>query len=138
MIHTYKQIIIIFLFTIFGFFGLNNNIAFADVIEGLDEAAKIGYGGKQNPDVPGMIGTAIGAVLAFVGTIFFILMIYGGILWMTSVGNEEQVKKARGVLVAAVIGLIIVLSAYAITAYIGETFGATPGGPPDNTPPINI
>jgi hypothetical protein len=38
---------------------------------------------------------------------------------MTAQGNEEQVGKAKNLITAAVIGLIIVVSAYAITAYIG-------------------
>ncbi len=74
---------------------------------------------KSNTDVPITIGKIVGAGLAFIGILFFILMIYGGILWMTAQGNEQQTTKAKGLIIAAVIGLIIVLSAYAITAYIG-------------------
>jgi len=39
---------------------------------------------------------------------------------MFAQGNEAQVEKAKQTLIAAVIGLIIVLSAYAITAFIGQ------------------
>ncbi len=65
-------------------------------------------------------GILIGAILSFIGIIFMILIIYGGILWMTATGNEQQVTKAKGLIFQAVIGLIIVLSAYAITAFIGR------------------
>lgn len=74
---------------------------------------------KVGWNVPTIIGKIVGAGLAFVGVLFFILMIYGGILWMTAQGNDQQVEKAKGLITAAIIGLIIVLSAYAITAYIG-------------------
>ena len=58
-------------------------------------------------------------VLGLLGTIFVILVVYGGILWMTAGGNEEQLKKAQGVIKNAVIGLTIVLGAYAITWFVG-------------------
>lgn len=67
------------------------------------------------------ITSIIGTILSFVGVAFLILMIYGGILWMTSQGNDTQIKKAKGILINGIIGLIIVVLAYAITAYIGNT-----------------
>ncbi len=72
-------------------------------------------------DISGIIGILIGVVLSFVGVLFLVLMIYGGILWMTARGNEQQTEKARDLIIASVIGLIIVLSAYAITEFIGRT-----------------
>jgi hypothetical protein len=73
-----------------------------------------------SPDVPSLIGKLLGSVLGFTGTIFFILVIYSGLMWMTSGGKEEQITKARKILFAALAGLIIVLSAYAITRFIGS------------------
>jgi len=58
--------------------------------------------------------------LSFLGAIFLILMIYGGVLWMTAAGNDQQIGKARTLIVAAIIGLLIVLSAYAITSYLAD------------------
>ena len=65
-------------------------------------------------------GQIVGTVLSFVGVLFLILMIYAGILWMTAVGNDQQVSKAKGLLINGVIGLIIVFAAYAITSFIGQ------------------
>ena len=64
-------------------------------------------------------GQIIGAILSFVGVLFLGLMIYAGILWMTAQGNEQQVNKAKGMLTNAIIGIVIVFAAYAITAFIG-------------------
>jgi len=64
-------------------------------------------------------GQIIGLVLSFIGVIFLILMIYAGILWMTASGNEQQVTKAKGLIINSLIGMIIVFSAYAITNFIG-------------------
>lgn len=76
--------------------------------------------GINKEDLPTMIGQIVGALLSFVGVLFLILMIYGGVMWMTARGNEQQVEKARGLIIAAVIGIIIVLAAYAITIFIGN------------------
>ena len=45
-------------------------------------------------------------------------MLYAGFLWMTSSGDETKVTKAKGLMVNAVIGLAIVLAAYAITYFV--------------------
>jgi len=65
-------------------------------------------------------GQIIGVVLSFVGVLFLILIIYAGLLWMTAQGNEQKITKAKDLLVNAVIGLIIVFAAYAITAFVGD------------------
>lgn len=70
-------------------------------------------------DIPTTIGTVLSAILAYTGTIFFILVVYAGIMWMVAAGNEENIKKAQGILKTAIIGLIIILSAYAITQFVG-------------------
>jgi hypothetical protein len=70
------------------------------------------------------IGQVISAVIALVGVLFMIVIIYGGILWMTAGGNAEQMKKARAYLVQAAIGLVFVGLAYAITNYIINLFSS--------------
>jgi hypothetical protein len=93
-----------------------------NAVDGLDKTATEGYGdlGGIPKNVPEAIGKVIGALLAFVGVLFLVLMIYGGFTWMTARGNDQEVSKAKDLITSAVIGLIIVLAAYAITAYIGE------------------
>jgi len=70
-----------------------------------------------------IVSSLITTALSIVGVAFLILMIYGGFLWMTDRGNEAQAKKALNLIQAAVIGLIIVISAYAITYFVVQTFG---------------
>lgn len=57
-------------------------------------------------------------ILSLLGIVFVILSVYAGYLWMTAGGNDEQVGKAKTLIRDAVIGLIIILSAYAISYYI--------------------
>jgi len=65
------------------------------------------------------VGKIIGVVLSLVGVLFLILMLYAGIMWMVSRGNEQEVTKAKDLLTNAIIGIIIVFAAYALTAFIG-------------------
>jgi hypothetical protein len=65
-------------------------------------------------------GTIIGTALSFLGVIFLVLTIAGGIMWMTAGGNAEQVTKAKKLITSAVIGLVIVFASYAITSFIGD------------------
>jgi hypothetical protein len=90
---------------------------------GLEETAKTGFSGNipNKTDIPSIIGIIVGALLSFIGILFFILVIYGGYLWMTARGNEEQVGKSISIITQAAIGLIIVAAAYLITRFLGET-----------------
>ena len=68
-----------------------------------------------------MLGTIIGAVLAFLGVILLVLIIYAGFLWMTASGNATRVQKAKDILSQAFVGLIIVLVSYALTRFVVST-----------------
>ena len=72
-----------------------------------------------------IVGDGIGIALSLVGVIFFILMIYSGITWMVARGNEEQTKKSLQTITAAIIGLVIVISAYAITTFVFESISGS-------------
>jgi len=83
-------------------------------------AAKAGVQDQGSIDT--IAGTAINAVLQMVGLIFMALTVYAGILWMTARGNEDQVQKAQRIITASLIGLVITISAYAITVFITSRF----------------
>ncbi|MFH0951523.1 MAG: hypothetical protein V1765_03570 [bacterium] len=76
-----------------------------------------GYDINQRTIDP-IIANIISVVLSFLGVIFLILMIYGGYTWMTATGNEQQITKARTIIVAALIGVLITVAAYAITYFV--------------------
>jgi len=74
----------------------------------------------DNPaiSIPTVAGGIIKIFLSILSIIFIALMLYGGYLWMTDRGNQEQVTKAKELITSAVIGLIIVIAAYAITYFV--------------------
>lgn len=60
----------------------------------------------------------INILLTLLGLGFLILLMYAGFLWITARGNEETITKAKTILIRAVIGLAIILSAYGIANFI--------------------
>ena len=82
-------------------------------------------GFTKSANLANTIATLIQAFLGILGIIFLILIIYSGYNWMTAAGNEEKVTKAKQTLTRAVIGLIIIVCAYAITYFV---FTNLPGG----------
>jgi hypothetical protein len=74
--------------------------------------------GLSNTDPRMMIANIIRIALGLLGIIAIGLIIYGGFLWMTAAGNEEQIDRAKKVLTSAVIGLVIILSAFAIATFV--------------------
>ncbi len=73
-------------------------------------------------DIGSIAGVAINAALTLVGLFFLMLMVYAGYLWMTARGEADQVEKAKKIIIGALIGLVIVLSAYAITVFVTSGF----------------
>ncbi len=65
-----------------------------------------------------LVGEIIKYALGFVGTIFLVLIIYGGFLWMTAAGNDQQIEKARKILTSSTVGLLIVILAYGLSLFI--------------------
>lgn len=57
-------------------------------------------------------------LLGFTALVFLILIIYAGARWMMSGGNTETIDKAKKIISAAIIGLVIIVFSYAITLFI--------------------
>ncbi|MCF6276971.1 MAG: pilin [Candidatus Magasanikbacteria bacterium] len=77
---------------------------------------------KLGTDIPALIGRVIKTIMGVVGTLALIIFIYAGILWMTAHGNSERQKKAMDTLVWASIGILVILSSYALVNFIFQAF----------------
>jgi hypothetical protein len=104
--------------TIFVFLmlALNATGVFAGAaLDGLDTAnGKAGFTDFEG-GITTKIGTLIGTILSFTGVIFFGLVLWGGFKWMTARGDTKQVTDAKNIIIEATVGLIFILSAYALT-----------------------
>lgn len=65
-----------------------------------------------------IVGRVIRVVLGLLGVVFLVLLIYGGFLWMTSSGNEDQLGKSKKIIKNATIGLVIILGAEIVTYFV--------------------
>lgn len=84
-------------------------------IQNTAKGAQLTTGGGN---LEGMIGNIIGAVLGLVGVILFGYMVYGGFRWMTAAGEAKAVTDAQAIIKNALIGIVIIALAYAISNYV--------------------
>ena len=77
--------------------------------------------GLQNTDLKQTVLNIIRLVLGLMTLIAVVLVIYGGFVWLTAAGNEENIEKAKKIISAAVIGLIIILLAWAVVIFVART-----------------
>lgn len=59
--------------------------------------------------------------LGFLGILALVMIIYGGFLILTSGGNADMIKKAKGTIIWAAVGMAIVLSSWQILSFIFST-----------------
>ncbi len=81
--------------------------------EDFADASGLGQG-----DLKETIGRLIKVALGFLGVIAVVIILLGGFKWMVAGGNDEKVAEAKRLIIAGIIGLAIILSAYAITAFV--------------------
>lgn len=103
---------------LFLFFSLSLSLEVQAAVDtGLEKTANVA-GFETGITLQEFIGYGIQAVLALVGAVFFAILVYGGILWMLSDGEQGKITKARGMIFYAVAGLFVVLGAYAVTNFV--------------------
>lgn len=61
-----------------------------------------------------LIQKIINYFLGFLGFVATIMVIYGGVLYVTSAGNDDSVGKAKNIIMYAVIGIVIILLSFAL------------------------
>jgi hypothetical protein len=83
-----------------------------------DIGTSIGLG---TADLKEVVINIIQWVLGILALVAVVMIILGGVRWMTAGGNEEHVEGAKKIITAAVIGLIIVLLAWAIVIFVANT-----------------
>ena len=101
--------------------------ASSSVEEGLGEAG-LAAGYTTNLELTTIVANIISVVLGLTGIAFVVILVYAGILYLTAAGEEANVKKAKGLITNSVIGIIIIVSAYAIASYVFTALTAVTGG----------
>lgn len=91
--------------------------------------AKLKHGDTNNNgiDIPtvsadNFLTNALTTVYWLAGVVSVLVIIAAGIYYITSDGNPAQVQRAKNAILSGVVGLVVVLMAYAITGFVLKGF----------------
>jgi hypothetical protein len=97
-------------------------------LSGVPQALAIDYGAALNPlgwlkptegnVIPKLIGQMILIVLGVTGSFALFMFVYGGFYLLTSAGGTDKITKGKKILTWAIIGIIIILTSYALVNFI--------------------
>ncbi len=89
-----------------------------------DYGDQLGF--STTASLPDIIVNIIRYALSFLALAAVIMIIFGGFLWLVSGGDEERINSAKRTISGAIVGLIIVLLAWAFVSFIvGGVTGQT-------------
>lgn len=73
---------------------------------------------QTGPTTAELVSNVVTTLSFIAGVASVIAIIVGGIMYITSAGDENRVRTAKNTLLYAIIGVIIALSAYAISTFV--------------------
>ncbi|MGI6103522.1 MAG: hypothetical protein ACOYBJ_02795 [Patescibacteria group bacterium] len=85
-------------------------------------------------DFDSVIQSVFTIVITVAGIVFILLFLAGGVMYLASAGNEDSAKKATKLMMDAVIGLVLILIAWAVGTYVLRLLGLTTDGSVSLTP----
>ena len=74
-------------------------------------------------DLSELIGRAINALMAFIGSITLVLYIFAGFLWMTAAGTKEKIVKAKSIFIWTSMGVVVMLGSYILVKFVFDILG---------------
>ena len=77
---------------------------------------------RNRDNVNTLAQNVIGVLFFAVGTIAVIMIIVGGLKYVTANGDSSKITSAKNTILYSVVGLIVALSAYAIVRYVINQF----------------
>jgi hypothetical protein len=97
--------------------------AFADEKIDIKGGAGSQFSSLTNITVPGLISGLIRLLVIVAAVVFFFMLVIGGIKWIMSGGDKGKTEEARNQITAALVGLVVVFSAWAIAQLVKTLFG---------------
>ncbi len=77
-----------------------------------------GYEAATGDSALFLIQTVINIFLSVIGVLLLAYLLYAGYNWMTAQGEEEKVERAKDTIKRAIMGIIIIVAAYAISVFV--------------------
>jgi len=112
-------LVVIMMVTVLSFaFAVDAQNVFQDASSNLDTSGKQAFGEGTQSDLPTLVGNIINGFLMVLGILLTLIIIRGGYMYMTAGGNTDQVDKAKKWIVNGVIGLVLILLAFAISTFV--------------------
>lgn len=74
--------------------------------------------GLGQKDLKATVGSIIKVALGFLGVVAIVIVLIGGFKYMIAGGSDEKTGEAKKYIISGIIGLAIILSAYAITSFV--------------------
>lgn len=74
--------------------------------------------GLGSQDIRVTVVNLIRVALGILGVIVLVIIIAGGFRWMTAGGNDDAIGQAKKIISAGIVGLIIIVVAYALTTWV--------------------
>ena len=97
--------------------------AFAAQFEPIAQFGGFQVSGEPGAAVESFFTIVLGFLTVIGGIMFLIYFVLGGLNWISSRGEKEMVAKAQRYMSNALIGLIVVILAWAFTGIIGAALG---------------
>ena len=95
-----------------------------DLITKFAADAHVNPVGNDKTDLVGSITGVINGVIAVLGLVCVVVMIIGGVNYMTSAGDAGKVKKGKDTILYGLIGLVVCVLAFALVNFvIGNIIG---------------
>ena len=105
-------------------FLFNTVPAYAQLISPTDQPGRLAEATGGEGSFRNLLLTFLNFFLGFLGLLAVIMVIYGGILYVTAAGNQENIDKGKKIIMYAVVGIVIILLAFALVNTILGGLGA--------------
>lgn len=73
--------------------------------------------------IPELSGQIINGLLGVTGAVTLFMLVLGGIMWMTSGGSADKLKKGKDTILWAILGLVIIFMSYIIINFVFSIIG---------------
>ena len=106
-------------------FFAHTSFAATSLIDPSDNPSAISDATGGESSFKALAQTLLNYALSFLGFVATIMVIYGGVLYVTSAGDTANVDKAKNILLYAVVGIVLILLSFAI---VNTVLGAATSG----------
>ncbi len=79
---------------------------------------------STGPTAAELIANTVSTLLFVAGALSVVALVAGGIMYITSGGNEQRITTAKNTILYAIVGIIVALSAFAIASFVNVSITA--------------